>query len=120
MLPAGKDPPTFIISTQEKTMKSLFALLACAGIALTAVGCPAETTETTPVPDTTPDLGQPTPMDGAGSTTGAPDTGTSDTGGGTGASDTGATGETSDTGTEGAGTESTEGPAIPDAGGTEP
>ena len=98
-------------------MKSLFALLACAGIALTAAGCPAET-ETTPAPDTTPDLGEPTPLDNTGSTTGAPDTGTSEAGGSsTGASETGTPGETSDTGAEGAGTE---GPALPESGGTEP
>jgi hypothetical protein len=102
----------FIKTTQEKIMKSLFALLTCAGIALTTAGCPQETTDTTPAPDTTPDLGEPTTLDNTGSTTGAPDTGSS-----TGASDTGATGDTSDTGTEGAGTE---GPALPEAGGTEP
>lgn len=99
-------------------MKSLFALLACAGLVLTAAGCPQESTDTTPAPDTTPDLGEPTPMDNSGSTTGAPDASTSETGGSsTGASDTGAPGETSDTGTEGA---ATEGPALPAAGESQP
>jgi hypothetical protein len=114
----GRDgSATFIITTQEKIMKSLFALLACAGLVLTVTGCPQEA-DTTPAPDTTPELGEPTPLENTGSTTGAPDTSTTETSdSSTGTSDTGAAGETSDTGTEGT---STEGPALPDSGGTAP